>query len=25
MQKKIQKNRDKLLYYQQRLVKFVTP
>jgi hypothetical protein len=25
MQKKIKKNRDKLLYYQQRLVKFVTP
>jgi hypothetical protein len=25
MHKKIQKNRDKLLYYQQRLVKFVTP
>ena len=25
MQKKIEKNREKLLYYQQRLVKFVTP
>ena len=25
MHKKIEKNRDKLLYYQQRLVKFVTP
>lgn len=25
MQKKLEKNRDKLLYYQQRLVKFVTP
>ena len=25
MHKKIEKNREKLLYYQQRLVKFVTP
>lgn len=25
MQKKIEKNKEKLLYYQQRLVKFVTP
>lgn len=25
MQKKLEKNREKLLYYQQRLVKFVTP
>lgn len=25
MQRKIEKNKEKLLYYQQRLVKFVTP
>jgi len=25
MQKKIEKNKEKLLYYQQRLAKFVTP